>query len=856
MAATDSPDPSVPTGHRGRLRVYLGAAPGVGKTVDMLAEGRRRAARGTDVVVGWCETHGREFTARQIGELVVIAPRVIVHRGVQVTEMDVEAVLARHPEVALVDELAHTNAPGSAHEKRWQDVEQLLDAGIDVISTVNIQHLESLYDVVAAITGITQTETVPDAVVRTAEQIELVDMTPQALRRRMAHGHIYPAERIDTALGNFFREGNLTALRELALLWVADRVEEGLDRYRAEHGITGTWAARDRIVVALPGGPEGAILLRRGARIAGRAGGRSLIAVHVVRADGTFAGGASDIERHRLLAENLGGSLQLVVGDDVAATVLEFARSVNATQILVGASRHGRLAQLVRPDTASEIVKGSGDIDVHVVTRQRPRGHRRPFRPDAGPRGWWSWVAAVLLPVALATALLPFRGALTLSTVLLILLLGVLGNALIGGVAPAALGAVVAGLLANLLFTPPIGSFSIAQPENAFALVVFVVVGVTVASVVDRSAGRARLAARGRAEAQLVAAVATAVLNSAEPVHDVLEQARVGFQMTSVVLLSKTAHRAGEYRVVDSAGTEVVPVAAVVNPDLADVAVPTSGAESGWLLAMYGRPLPPSDYRLVEVFAAQAVLAVERERLTRQAEQGERLRQADKVRTAVLAAVSHDLRNPLATIKFSISSLRDESVDWTAADRAELLASTDAAADQLDGLLANLLDLSRLQTGVLTPVRRPSSVEEVVHRALIGLPNERIQDDIPDDLPLIDTDAGLLERVLANITANAVRYAPGDTRVRLLAGEISDEQGRRVQIRVVDHGPGVPADERDVMFAPFQRLGDVPQGTGVGLGLAVARGLAEAVDARIEVDDTPGGGLTMIVTVPIAHDDV
>jgi two-component system sensor histidine kinase KdpD len=306
--------------------------------------------------------------------------------------------------------------------------------------------------------------------------------------------------------------------------------------------------------------------------------------------------------------------------------------------------------------------------------------------------------------------------------------------------------------------------------------------------------------------------------------------------------------------VVDSAGTEVS-AHAVLNPDLADVAVPTSGAESGWLLAMYGRPLPPSDHRLVELFAAQAVLAVERERLTRQAEQGERLRQADKVRTAVLAAVSHDLRNPLATIKFSISSLRDRSIDWTAADRDELLASTDAAADQLDGLLANLLDLSRLQTGVLTPVRRACSVDEVVHRALIGLPADRIRDDIPDDLPLIDTDAGLLERVIANITANAVRYAPGDTRVRLLAGEISDERGRRVQIRVVDHGPGVPADERDEMFAPFRRLGDIPRGSGVGLGLAVARGLAEAVGAGIEVDDTPGGGLTMIVTVPIAEDE-
>jgi len=881
--------------------VYLGAAPGVGKTVDMLSEGRRRAARGTDVVIGLYEAHGRAFTAEQIGELPVIPRRVVVHRGVELTEMDVDAVLARHPEVALVDELAHTNAPGSPHEKRWQDVQQLLHAGIDVIATVNIQHLESLNDVVAAITGIKQTETIPDEVVRAAEQIELVDMTPQALRRRMAHGHIYPAERIDTAMGNYFREGNLTALRELALLWVADRVEEGLDRYRAEHGITGTWAARDRIVVALTGGPQGATLLRRGARIAGRVAGRSLIAVHMVRSDATVGASATEIERHRILAENLGGSLQLVVGDDVAGTVLEFARSVNATQIIVGASRHGRLAQLFRPSTVNEIVKGSGDIDVHVVTHPRARSPRRMVRPDAGPRGWWSWAAAVLLPVVVAAALLPFRGSLTLSTVLLILLLGVLGNALIGGVAPAALAAVIAGLLANLLFTPPIGSFTIAQPANAFALVVFVVVGVTVSSVVDRSAARARQAAQGRAEAQLIAAVATAVLNSADPVHAVLEQARVGFQMRSVALLSSSGNRTGDYRVVGTADGPVVgtadgpvdgpvqasvdgpvqasvdgavrasvdglmdrPVRAsvdisldpLVNPDLADVAVPTGGAESGWLLAMYGRPLTPSDRRLVDVFAAQAVLAVERERLTREAEQGERLRQADKVRTAVLAAVSHDLRNPLATIKFAISSLRDQSVDWTAADRAELLATTDAAADQLDGLLANLLDLSRLQTGVLMPVRRPCSVDEVVHQALIGIPGERIQDDTPDDLPLIDTDAGLLERVIANITANAVRFSPDGTRVRLLAGEISDEQGRRVQIRVVDHGPGVPAAERDVMFAPFQRLGDVPKGSGVGLGLAVARGLAEAVGAGVEVDDTPGGGLTMIVTVPVAQDEV
>ena len=874
MAAPESPDtPAAPVKTRGRLRVYLGAAPGVGKTVDMLCEARRRAGRGTDVVIGLYETHGREFTAEQIGDLPVIPRRVFHHRGVELTEMDTDAVLARHPQVVLVDELAHTNAPGSVHEKRWQDVEQLLDAGIEVITTVNIQHLESLNDVVAAITGIKQVETVPDEVVRAAEQIELVDMTPQALRRRMAHGHIYPAERIDTALGNYFREGNLTALRELALLWVADRVEEGLDRYRAQHGITGTWAARDRIVVALTGGPEGAMLLRRGARVAGRVAGRSLIGVHVVRSDATVGTSATEIERQRLLAENLGGSLQLVVGDDVPATVLEFARSVNGTQIIVGAPRHGRLAQLFRPSTAHAIVAGSGDIDVHVVTHPRAaraRSARAQTQTPPRPRRVVvAWIAAVVIPCALAAALLPWRDGLALSTVLLIFLLGVIGNALIGGVAPAAAAALIAGLLANYYYTPPIGSLTISQPENVFALAVFVIVGVTVASVVDRSAIRARQATQGRTEAQLVAAAATSVVNSPNPVHAVLEQARLGFAMTSVALLAKNPTSLNTYQLIGAAGTpgpttEPPPPAApspatlpaelghAVNPDTADVLVPAGPPESGWVLAMYGRPLPPSDRRLVEVFAAQAVLAVERDRLTHRAEQGERLREGDRVRTAVLAALSHDLRTPLSTIKASVSSLRDRSIAWTEADQRELLAATDAAADQLDALLANLLDLSRLETGVVTPVRRPVSVDEVVHRALIGIPGDRVRDSIPDDLPLIDTDAGLLERVIANITANAVRYSPDDRHVRLLAGEVTDERGHRVQLRIVDHGPGVPLPDRDMMFAPFQRLGDIPGRNGVGLGLAVARGLAEAVGASVEVDDTPGGGLTMIITVPVA----
>ncbi len=842
----------------GRLRVYLGAAPGVGKTVAMLSEGCRRFARGTDVVVGLVEDHGREHTRGCIDALPVIPRRTVEHRGIVLTEMDLPAILERKPQVALVDELAHTNAPGSLNAKRWQDVQALLDAGIDVITTVNIQHLETLNDVVAGITGVTQAETVPDEVVRAADQIELVDMSPQALRRRMAHGHIYPAAVIDTALGNYFREGNLTALRELALLWVADRVDEGLEKYRREHGITGTWAARERIVVALTGGAEGPMLLRRGARIAGRVSGRDLVAVHIVRSDGAMGAPAAEIERQRLLAESLGGSFHLIVGDDIAASVLDFAKGINGTQIVVGASRHSRLAQLVRPSTSMAIVRGSGDIDVHVVT------HRAATSPSGGliPRrsashrhaslNRWAWLAAVATPLALTAIMLLFRDGLNLPTVLLIFLLGVQMTALIGGVLPAAVTAIVASVLANLLFTPPFGSLTIAEPANAFALIVFVAVGVTVATIVDRSRAAAGQAAKGRAEAQLLAAVAGQLAGPGDPLIAVLDQARIGFGMAAAALLSKPAGAPdGTWAVVSSVGD---PLPAGDPVGSSDVVVPAGDGDQ-LELALYGHPLAAADQALVEVVATQAALAHERNRLAGQASQADRLRQTDVVRTAILAAVSHDLRTPLATIKASMSSLRDDAVHFSPEDRAELLAATDEAADQLDSLLSNLLDLSRLQTGVLTPLRRPVSVDEIVYRALIGLPPGRIDVDIADDLPLVDTDRGLLERVVANLVSNAVGHSPAPAPVRLLAGVVRSGDTEMLQIRVVDHGPGVPEPDRAAMFAPFQRLGDAPSGSGVGLGLAVARGLAEAVDASIEVDDTPGGGLTMVISVPLARSE-
>ncbi len=370
--------------NRGQLRVLLGAAPGVGKTFTMLEDGRRLLGEGKDVVLGIVETHGRAATATMTEGIPAVPRALVEHRGVTLEEMDLEAVLDRKPAVALVDELAHTNAPGSKNDKRWQDVEELLAAGIDVISTLNIQHIESLNDVVEQITGVPQRETVPDSFLRGAEQIEVVDLAPQALRDRLSGGFVYPAERIDAALSNYFRLGNLTALRELALIWLADEVDQALKGYRKDHGIDSTWEARERVVVALTGGPEGETLLRRGARIAARSAGGELIAVHITSQDGLRSGNPATLAEQRALVEKLNGTYHQVIGDDIPTALVEFARSVNATQLVLGASRRGRVtAAFTGPGIGATVVRESGDIDVHMVNHAAA-GRRFTLPPLTG----------------------------------------------------------------------------------------------------------------------------------------------------------------------------------------------------------------------------------------------------------------------------------------------------------------------------------------------------------------------------------------------------------------------------------------------------------------------------------------
>ena len=455
-----------------------------------------------------------------------------------------DAVLARRPEIALVDEFAHTNVPGSRNEKRWQDVEELLDAGIDVISAVNIQHLESLNDVVEKITGVPQRETVPDAIVRAADQVEMVDMTPEALRRRMAHGNIYPPEKIDAAMTNYFRSGNLAALRELALLWLADKVDEGLQRYRVEHKIQGAWEARERVVVALTGGPEGKTLIRRAARIAARSAGGDLLAVHVTKSDGLTGADPAALASQRRLAESVGGTYHQVVGDDISEALLTFARAENATQLVLGASRRSWLtAMLTGPGIGARTIRGSGDIDVHIVTHgqmgrgrglPRPRGAITLRRKIAG-----YLLAAALLPV-LTVLLAALRSGVNLTSDVLMFLIVVILVALVGGFAPAVLAAIVGSLLLNYYFTPPIHQWTIAEANNWFALGVFVVVAVLVSSVVDIAARRTTQAARANAESELLTTTAGSVLRGQQGLSALLDRIREAFGMDSVTLLECT----------------------------------------------------------------------------------------------------------------------------------------------------------------------------------------------------------------------------------------------------------------------------------------------------------------------------
>ncbi|WP_322410606.1 DUF4118 domain-containing protein [Microbacterium invictum] len=828
---------------RGRLRVLLGAAPGVGKTYEMLEEGRRLSGEGRDVVVAIVETHGRAATAAQIEGLEVMPRRIVEHRGVELTGLDLDGVLARRPEIALVDELAHTNAPGSRHDKRWKDVEALRDAGIDVITTVNVQHIESLNGVVEQITGIPQRETVPDAVVRGADQIEVVDLAPQSLRDRLSSGLVYPAERIDAALSNYFRLGNLTALRELALLWLADEVDSALKSYRAEHGIEGTWQARERVVVALTGGPEGETLLRRGARIAARSAGGELLAVHVSSQDGLRTSSPAALAQQRALVESLGGTYHQVVGDDIPRALVEFARSVNASQLVIGVSRRGRLAAaLTGPGIGATVIRESGDIDVHIVTHAAAGGRFALPRVRGGAlsvkRRVLGFVTALVGGPLLSAVLSTFRSEESITSDVLFYQLLVVVVALIGGIWPALFAAVLSGLTLDFLFVEPLYTVTIDDPLHALALGLYVIIAILVSYIVDQAARAARVARRAAAESELLATVAGSVLRGESAIPALVTRTREALGLAGV-------------RLATADGTTIATDGEPVRGDdfvTMDIGRGPDGEPRG-RLELHGT-LGARERRLLDAITAQLAAALEHTDLTATARAADALAEADQVRSALLSAVSHDLRRPLAAALAAIGGLRAAGDQLSPADRRELLETADESLSTLAQLVTDLLDVSRVQAGVLAVSLSPVDAAGAVLAALdeLDLGPDDVELGLDPDVPALTADPVLLQRVLVNVLANARRHSPDGARVLVTTSRL----GQSAEIRIVDRGPGVSAERQEDMFAPFQRLGDVDNTTGLGLGLALSRGFTEGMGGALTPENTPGGGLTMVISLPLA----
>ena len=820
---------------RGQLRVYLGSAPGVGKTYRMLDEGWRRRARGTDVVIGYVETHQRSSTDALVRDLEVV-PRVTrEYRGAQLEEMNLEGILARKPEVALIDELAHTNVPGSANEKRWQDVEAILDAGINVITTVNIQHLESVNDVVEKITGITQQETVPDAEVRRADQIELVDVTPEALRRRMAHGNIYAADKIDASLSNYFRVGNLSALREIALLWLADRVEDALQRYQDDHDINETWETRERLIVAVAASPADETLLRRAARIASRTGAQ-IVAVHVVSADGLLRSDADTSLTRELVAE-FEGRYQEIVDDDVATALVSFARSERGTQIVLGA---GRPRSVLRPlgGVVEKVLRQTPDLDVHVIAVGAERRHhvhqRRRQRQFSRRRKVLALVLTAVTMPLLTVIMTQTRSSLSLSTEFLAYLVVVLALTSWGGALVGVVAALAASGLENYYFVKPLHTLAVSRPDDVVSLLAFLVFAVGASVVVSRFARRSYEADRARAEAQVLVKVVATVGTSHEDLLPLLDSLRAVFDASSVAILVRRDH-AWQPAVVS--GDELHDEASTIH----------FAIDEDHSLVLEGVSLDNEDRQLVSAFAGRIAAGFRGVSNVQDVAQLRVIAEAEALRSGLLRAVSHDLGGPLSAIQFKVTSLLDGSETAPAKVQRERLLAIGTEVQRLERLATNLVDVGRLETGSIKPRSVPASIDVLLDQALatVDKGGRTVDIDVAHDLPAFATDPELAERAIGIVVSNACRFSPSDRPVRITAGVTGDA----IELLVIDRGPGIALARRAAILEPRQGFSEE---SGANLGLHVASGFVRLLGGDLRFEDTPGGGLTVILEFPLS----
>ncbi|MEW5764434.1 MAG: DUF4118 domain-containing protein [Acidobacteriota bacterium] len=857
----------------GRLKIFFGYAPGVGKTYAMLEAARARRSEGVDVVAGWVETHGRRETEALLEGLERLPPRVLSYKGRELEEFDLEAALDRRPALILLDELAHTNAPGSRHAKRWQDARELLSAGIGVYTTLNVQHLESLHGVVAQVTGVSISERVPDTAFEEADEVELVDLTADDLILRLKEGKVYFPHLAERALENFFRPGNLIALREMALRKTADRVDVQMERYRKDHAVSEPWPAKERILVCLGASPYGQHLVRSARSLAARLRADWIgLYVETPSHDRMLPADREQLQRTLRLVEQLGGKAVTLPAENTVEEILSFARSRNVTKILLGKPPRAGWWRFSRDRLVDDLIRGSEGMDVYIMggtaheRLERLRRFRRPERQTWRP---YLKASAVVALSAVASGLLsPFVEPTNLA---MVFLLGVILVATRLGVGPSVLASVLSVALFDFVFVPPHLTFRVSDSQYLITFAVMLVVALltsNLAARVRREARRAR-EAQQRSEAMAELTIDLARARDARAVAEVaVRHLSDRYGLPSAVFLpgsdppletvssdeASFAYRASELAVAKWVLQRGLPAGQDTDTLPGSEALYLPLKASGEVLGVLAARLPqdrgeePTEIRhRLEAAANQAALSLERALLAERARKSQMDAESERLRSDLLSSLSHDFRTPLASIVGASSSIADGNLDPE--EVRELAQSVYDESLRLSRFVANLLDMTRLQAGSMSLNREPQPVEEVVGAALdrvrTRLEGREIKLDLPESLPMVSIDARLVEHLFINLLENVVRHAPsGPVEIRATASE------GWVTVTVADRGPGLPTGEESHVFEKFFRASGHAE--GAGLGLAICRAVAEAHGGTIRGINRPGGGAAFVVTLPVA----
>jgi two-component system sensor histidine kinase KdpD len=865
---------------RGRLKLFLGAAPGVGKTYEMLLEAHNKKREGVDVVIGVVEHHGRDETRHLLAGLEIVPRRQISYRGQTLKEMDLDAILKRRPKLVLVDELAHTNAEGVHHPKRWMDVRDLLAAGIDVFSTMNVQHLESANDIVAKITQVQVRETVPDSVLDLADQIEVVDITPEELQQRLREGKIYPQEVAQRALANFFSAGNLTALRELALRRAAERVDDAMRAHMAEHGIEGPWEASERVLACIDTSPAALTVVRRAKRLADRLHAPwEVVNVATPESERAPRRVRDTLLESFRLAEELGGSTRSLVGDDSADEILAYAREQNVTHIVIGAAARPLWFELLRGSIIRRLVRGAGDISIEICPREQRKVAttlaEAPNLPLGEPGAYFAAAGFVALATAFAVMLDQW---VDLPNISLVFVLAIIAAAIRYGMIVSIFAAIASALAYNFFLIPPLHTFTIADPTNIYAVIFFVAIGLAVSGVAARTRAQTLIARKQARRASDLETFARGLVGLEEEGDIAASTAETASRLlfARVVVLSS---RSGDLEPIGEApGPEILGADDLAAAKWAFAQrreagrgsdtlhgarwlfVPIPG-ERGFVGVIGVRPLDeaerldPDQRRVLDLISAQAGIALDRARFQHEAADARVEAEGERLKGTLLASVSHDLRTPLSTIRSAIESLQQFGDRHEPATRAQLLDVAGGEVRRLTRFIENLLDMSRIDAGAVHVKRQPAEVADLVEHALERmrgpLQSKAISRDVSTGLPRVEVDPNLIEAAIGNVLENAAKYAPDGSTVLVRAFR----QDGHVAIEVLDEGEGFPAGAMSQLFDKFARgvEGD-GRPPGTGLGLAIAKGFIEAQGGSIEAANrSDRTGAVVRMRLPIAE---